>query len=145
MCIMSVREGQHHSTVAQSCLHNLNTVISDLEMFSKMLESEGNVLRAAQVEECKMELDQVQYHMRQLYGKFVADRIHAEQGENLASGELSDAVAAIVLLDVEAAKHYQTRSKLVEGDVDADVLIPHTPPFDYDTTSPTSPRHPEHV
>lgn len=43
MCIMEVRPGQHSSTIAQACAHNLSTIDRDLDMFVAVLSARGDV------------------------------------------------------------------------------------------------------
>lgn len=40
MCVMDVHPGQHPSTMAQAMVHNLGTVMGDLDMFASLLKTQ---------------------------------------------------------------------------------------------------------
>jgi hypothetical protein len=115
MCIMEVREGQHHSTIAQAEAHNVGTVVGDLDMFRRVLETRGQPAKAQRVDEISSTLVAAYEDLMDLYCGFLTDEVHnfGPDHLNLPDGatfdNVADLVREIVQRDAKHAHVYETR------------------------------------
>lgn len=114
MCIMEVRAGQHHSTIAQAEAHNVNTVIGDLDMFASVLDTRGEPIKAQRIREIKDRLESSYEDLLDLYCGMLAAEVHEEVGHlNLGGdreyGSVFDLVHDVVHRDMHHAHVYETR------------------------------------
>ena len=114
MCIMEVRAGQHHSTIAQAEAHNVNTVIGDLDMFANVLRTRGEAIKAHRIEEIRERLTASYDDLMDLYCGMLAREVHDEVGHlDLAQGKSYSDVFELVHDVVERDRHhahtYETR------------------------------------
>lgn len=131
MCIMEVRPNQHASTIQQACAHNVGTVVGDLDMFIRVMESRDPG-RVPQIRALKAALGDIYEDMATLYGTLVAEEVehlahytlhtagvdhdhgnerdhtHADgwDGLHVAAAETARQVA---LADIDRARKYETR------------------------------------
>lgn len=115
MCIMEVREGQHHSTITQAEAHNVNTVVGDLDMFRRVLETRGQGAKAARVAEVQDRLASVYDDLMDLYCGFLTDEVHNHGPDHLnvphgkTYDEIHDLVHDVVARDIRHGHTYETR------------------------------------
>lgn len=114
MCIMEVRAGQHHSTIAQAEAHNVNTVIGDLDMFANVLSTRGEPIKAQRIKEIQESLGAAYDDLMDLYCGMLAREVHDEVSHlDLAHGKTYTDVFDLVHDVVERDKHhahvYETR------------------------------------
>jgi hypothetical protein len=111
MCIMEVRPGQHHSTIAQAQAHNVNTVVADLDMFGTLLVARGADGEIVdEVAGLKGELHALQGRLQDLWGTFLARELnHGEAPHPTREGDVRDIVRQMIEQDREHAHKYETR------------------------------------
>ncbi len=115
MCIMEVREGQHHSTIAQAEAHNVNTVVGDLDMFRRVLETRNQPAKARRVDEISSTLVAAYDDLMDLYCGFLTDEVHNHAPEhlNVPDGavfeDIAELVREVVRRDARHAHVYETR------------------------------------
>lgn len=128
MCIMEVREGQHHSTIAQAQAHNTNTVISDCAMFARMLDARGRHEEANEVLGIQRQLETSYESFLDLYTSFLTGEIMSElagfshshgedmeahehhfDGVPLSAEEVFQAIKQTVRRDENRARVFETR------------------------------------
>src|SRR5260221_51543 len=109
MCVMEVRPGQHHATIAQAMAPNVQTVVSDLEMFRTLLvaREDSNSLAcqrvAAKLAECESDL-------LGLFGQFVTKEVVKEHHDAIGSErDISDIARSVAQEDRALARKYETR------------------------------------
>lgn len=118
MCIMQVRPGQHHTTIVQACLHNLNTLIDDLGMMHSIVHHDGQHQTDARLSDTMSQLRGQRDELLSLYGEMVAAEVHDINPELAAGNEdLIFEVNRIVMRDIDAANRYATRGEYVPDDV----------------------------
>jgi hypothetical protein len=81
MCIMEVRAGQHSSTIAQAMAHNTDTVLGDITLFRKLLESRGEHERVVAVDRAEGNLKRAFADFLELFGEFCAEE-EAQHGKH---------------------------------------------------------------
>lgn len=116
MCIMECREGQHHSTIAQACAHNVGTVIGDLTMFERVLSKAGHGDEAWEAGKLRSQLEGVYDASLRMYSGLLSQGIVASMSVlDLPSTDLfsptlvRDVVEICVERDMHRARTYETR------------------------------------
>jgi hypothetical protein len=107
MCIMEVRPGQHSATMTEACAHNTQTVISDIEMFAKILEHRDPA-KLPQLRQAQTRLRQGFEGLLDLFGEFVAEHDHLDHEGDGTEREAQD-VREIATRQAKLARRYMTR------------------------------------
>lgn len=112
MCIMEVREGQHHSTIAQAEAHNLTTVVGDLVMLERVLHARGHEDKAAEVNDLRQATERLAEQALDLYSDLLSSEVW-QDAPNLVKGksysDVFSLVNDIVHRDMKHAHVYETR------------------------------------
>lgn len=114
MCVMEVRAGQHHSTIAQAEAHNINTVVQDLDMFAAVLDTRGEPVKAQRIREIQERLSSSYEDLLDLYCGMLAAEVHDEAGHLNLGGDreyesVFELVHDVVHRDIKHAAAYETR------------------------------------
>lgn len=115
MCIMEVRPGQHHSTIAQAQAHNVNTVVSDLELFSTLLRSTNETEMLEQVDEIHADLESLYERLLSLWGLFLTrecgdiETFTPEGHSHDVNEAIRDFIERRIHEDKHRARQYETR------------------------------------
>lgn len=107
MCIMEVRVGQHSSTIAQACAHNVGTVVGDLKLFLELLSNRDPSM-VGTVETELAALTTCYDNLVSVFGDFVASE--AEHYHPYAPPVGNErAEESIARQDEKRARKYETR------------------------------------
>lgn len=113
MCIMEVRPGQHHSTIAQAQAHNVSTVLGDLELFETLLAAShhSDIETQGHVENIRRDLDAIYARLLKLWGHFLASECESVDGFSAHEHgpDIRAFIEARIAEDVQRARTYETR------------------------------------
>lgn len=104
---MEVHEGQRTSTIMQAEAHNTKTVISDLEMFVKLLEKRGDTESLVAVRRAYENLNRAYADLLEQYGELVGSEVMDHEG-HMHEGNERTLVQAEVH-DAGLARKFETR------------------------------------
>ncbi len=109
MCVMEVRPGQHHATIAQAMAHNVQTVVSDLEMFRAMLLARED-RNALAVQRASAKLAQCESDLLDIFAQFVTDEVVKDHHDEIGSErDISDIARSVAEKDRTLARKFETR------------------------------------
>lgn len=142
MCVMDVHPGQHPSTMAQAMVHNLGTVMGDLDMFASLLKTQGRHEVATDILTTRNRLADCYNTLLLGYVDRLTEEVH-EQAPAVFKGttysNIRDLVDEVVHQSVAEAEIYALRPASKEAELMEErlqAIRPHSHNFSDQPTKP---------
>lgn len=142
MCVMDIHPAQHPSTMAQAMVHNLGTVMGDLDMFSSLLKTQGRDDVAIEILTVRNRLADCYDTLLDGYIARLSEEVHEQAPEvfkDVSFANLQELVGEVVHQSIAEAQIYALRPAAKEAELMEERLqaaMPHSHKFSNQPTKP---------